>query len=353
MGRFFLSGCLRIKRYSVILIDKMKTIFLISLFLLSPLLASANMAINEVMYNLPRDSGADKGREWVEIYNNGTESIDLSGWRFYEGGTNHRIKNAVGGSLVVPAGGLAVIADRPEKFIADWPGFSGLLFDSSFSLKNSGEVLVLKDGDLREIDRLEYLSAWGGNGDGNSLQMTNGVWTAASPTPGDLNAGISSVAEEKPASEQAEQTEGNVAEPVAVEKPIPREKSEIASDSEVAPVETEPEIALVKSETESAARESKKNEEAKTEPVAKKKITEKNSKAEEPENKILNDNAAGLGQVPKKEIAEPDTLPNPEMAQTASVVSAISDTVRGANEWLTLVLLLGILAGIGSLFIRG
>jgi len=36
-----------------------------------PLSVSAQVVISEIMYDLPQDSGADGGREWVEVYNSG------------------------------------------------------------------------------------------------------------------------------------------------------------------------------------------------------------------------------------------------------------------------------------------
>ena len=139
--------------------------------------------ISEVMYDL---EGADTGREWVEVYNDGSTDVDLSLWKFFEEGTNHQL-NVFQGDGVVPAGEYAVISDNPEKLLLDWPVFSGDIFDSSFSLKNTGELLVLKDGELVEMDQVDYKSEWGAGGDGNSLQRIDGQWQASKPTLGGQN----------------------------------------------------------------------------------------------------------------------------------------------------------------------
>src|SRR3989344_5734849 len=98
----------------------------IILFLI-PASLFANVEITEIMYDV---SGSDTGREWIEVKAN-TET-DLADWKLFEANTNHAL-TLVGGTALVPAGGVAVIADNTEKFLLDFPSFSGTLFDSSFS----------------------------------------------------------------------------------------------------------------------------------------------------------------------------------------------------------------------------
>src|SRR3989304_2670367 len=97
-----------------------------------------NLLINEIMYDI---SGTDDGREWIEVYNAGLGDVDLSALKLFENETNHGITAVA--SAIVPAGGFAVIALDPEKFSVDWPEFPGLVFDSTFSLSNTGEDLAL------------------------------------------------------------------------------------------------------------------------------------------------------------------------------------------------------------------
>ncbi|RLJ08805.1 MAG: hypothetical protein DRP13_01955 [Candidatus Aenigmatarchaeota archaeon] len=102
--------------------------------------------ISEIMYNPKKN---DKGREWIEIYNPG-EPVNVSKWRLYEGGTNHKLK-LIKGSLLIENNAYAVICDNFTAFLHDYPDFSGTLIDSSFSLKNSGEYLALKTSPKGEI----------------------------------------------------------------------------------------------------------------------------------------------------------------------------------------------------------
>ncbi len=57
--------------------------WIFSLWLVLPLFAWAKVTINEVLYD---PSGTDKGKEWLEIYNDSEASVDLTGWQIYSGG---------------------------------------------------------------------------------------------------------------------------------------------------------------------------------------------------------------------------------------------------------------------------
>lgn len=142
----------------------------------------ADVVINEIMYDLVN---ADDGHEWVELYNNGTTSVDIADWRLHENDTNHLLDIKQGASTL-PAGGYAVIASDSAKFLLDNNGFSGVLFDSAFSLSNEGEAIMLKNGDM-VIDTTTYASSTGANGDGRSLQKFSDGWRAAPSTPGSVN----------------------------------------------------------------------------------------------------------------------------------------------------------------------
>lgn len=146
--------------------------------------ACAAVSISEIMYDL---DGTDTDREWVEIYNDGTEGVDLSAWKFVEGNTNHGLVITDGSATLAP-NSYAIIADKPDKFKLDWPNFTGTIFDSSFSLINEpGEELSLKDNTLTVVNTVTYDNTVGAQGDGNSLQKINSVFVSAAPTPGAVN----------------------------------------------------------------------------------------------------------------------------------------------------------------------
>ncbi|MBI4149003.1 lamin tail domain-containing protein [Candidatus Woesearchaeota archaeon] len=150
------------------------------LLFLSP---AAAIEISEVMYN---PEGSDTNHEWVEIYTNET-AVNLSGWKFFEANTPHGL-TLVSGSWLLPNNSFAVIVQNDAIFLLDYPNFSGTLFDSSFDLRNTypGELIALKNS-THFITNLTYNISLGAD-DGLSLQLINGSWYAASPTPGVANA---------------------------------------------------------------------------------------------------------------------------------------------------------------------
>ncbi len=134
----------------------------------------------EVFYDA---EGSDADREWVEVQNYGSENILIGELSLLENEVKHGIEAFSGGSIL-EIGKFLVIADKPERFVLDNPTFSGVLADSSFSLNNSSETLVLMASG-ESIDSYAYSSSTGGAGDGNSLQRkSDGFWFAKTPTPG-------------------------------------------------------------------------------------------------------------------------------------------------------------------------
>ncbi|MDI6591699.1 MAG: lamin tail domain-containing protein [Patescibacteria group bacterium] len=140
------------------------------LFLFFPAKAdSQNLIITELMYNL---EGKDNLHEWVEIYNRGKEDIILLGghspgsWRFNDG-KNHLLNIE---ALTISPGQYFILADDAQTFLADHPGFKGVVIDTVMSLKNTSETLKLIDGEGKEVENVTYQNSWGGNGNGKSLE---------------------------------------------------------------------------------------------------------------------------------------------------------------------------------------
>ena len=143
----------------------------------------ASFEITEIMYDL---DGTDTGREWVEVHNIGTASSDLSKWYLFSDNTKHAL--APQGASNVEAGSYAVITQDAAKFKIDWPNYSGLLFDSSWTgFNNDGETIALKDPDQNIVSSVTFTSSQGGAGNGHSLQKTSSSWVGATPTPGAEN----------------------------------------------------------------------------------------------------------------------------------------------------------------------
>jgi hypothetical protein len=151
-----------------VLISLVIGFLLIGLLLLPmPLQAGdTDILINEIMY---APVPTEEGHEWIEIYNRGTTDVDLTGWKFYENSTDHNLV-LHRGSMTIPSGGYAVIADDADTFLSDYPSYSGTLIDSTWgTLHNDGESLALKNGSGDIVDQVDYSGAWGG-GSGYSLE---------------------------------------------------------------------------------------------------------------------------------------------------------------------------------------
>jgi len=154
------------------------TIALTSFCVLS---AQADVFITEIMYNPSGPDGvtppAPTG-EWVEIYNSGLSSVDVSGWYLDdEDATDWTAISA--GSMLLP-GEAAVIASNPTEFNLAW-GAGIKVFGVTWStLANSGsainEILVLKDSGGTIVDTANYEAGTGGwpiSSNGRSIYLLN------------------------------------------------------------------------------------------------------------------------------------------------------------------------------------
>lgn len=215
------------------------------LFLAAPALTAAQVLITEIMYDLAE--GSDSGREWIEVYNSGA-AINLKDFVIFETGKKHKISSA-GGETTLSPNMYAVIADNAEKFKIDHSGYTGLLFDSAFSLNNTGESISLQNAAGVEIDLVVYAKAHGGSGTGDSLQRlelsSNASFSPGIETPG---AGIPAeglvVTPVKVKAKKA--STKKAAPPAAIEAEIIREKKSLVS------VEKESQVASISITEESA-----------------------------------------------------------------------------------------------------
>ncbi len=180
----FLSRCSAKKNWSLAAFRQVlgfKTLtLLLTLCLVVPGAVRAEIVVTEIMYDLP--TGSDAGREWIEVYNSGPTTVDLSALRLFENGTNHKISGA--GTLAPNM--YAVIADNPTKFKIDWPQYYGLLFDSAFTLGNDGDSIELRDASSTVHSAATFTKSLGAAGDGNSLnkEPSGSTFAPRTPTPG-------------------------------------------------------------------------------------------------------------------------------------------------------------------------
>ncbi len=167
----------------------MRTVGLFALTILFPVFAHATVTITEIMYDVPTSIGADDTREWIEIVNTGSSAVDLTGWKFNDG-ANHILNippaNGGTGSLILSAGGIAILADNATTFLQNlYPSFSGTVIDTTMSLNNtSATITLINASGSVEGNGVSYTKTMGAAGDGNTLQWNGSVVASAAPTPG-------------------------------------------------------------------------------------------------------------------------------------------------------------------------
>ncbi len=134
-----------------------------------------HVKINEIMYNLP---GLDRNREWIELFNGAPEDINITGWKFFEYSTDsYHVFTRGQGSMVIPAGGYAIVAVDATTFLNEHPACNCTVIESGFWLSNTGESIALKDASSAIIDEVSYHNSWGASGNGKTLELNlTGGW---------------------------------------------------------------------------------------------------------------------------------------------------------------------------------
>ena len=118
--------------------------------------AYADVVINEVMAsNGYYENG--NAYDWVELYNNGTETVELSGWGFSDS-KKDLYKFAFPDGAKLKAGGYLTIWCTGEE--NQTPG-KGSSFYAGFKISSEGEKLRLTDQDGNEIQKLELPQQYG------------------------------------------------------------------------------------------------------------------------------------------------------------------------------------------------
>ena len=133
--------------------------------------ATASVVINEIELNPP-----ESGAEWIELYNSGNESVDISGWTatITEGSWKGELSAAPVGTIL-PAGGFYVL-DGQESWNHTDGGY-GTLYTAS------GEEV---DKTALRLDSLGNDFTFGRHPDGFDTN-TDGDWGLASATRGASN----------------------------------------------------------------------------------------------------------------------------------------------------------------------
>ena len=134
--------------------------------------------INEIAWMGTETSGSD---EWIELYNNGNASADLSQWMLEAEDGSPAI--ALSGSI--NAGAYFLIERTDDTTVPDIP--ADLIAPFGNGLSNAGETLYLKRADGSVEDTLRGGEDWenigGDNNTKQTAQRTSSGWITATATP--------------------------------------------------------------------------------------------------------------------------------------------------------------------------
>jgi hypothetical protein len=124
------------------------------------------IVINEIIQN--PSAVSDGNGEWFELFNAGDSAVDIDGWTIQDNDSDsHVINNGTiqdndsdshvinnGGPLMISSGGFLVLGVNGDS--SSNGGVSVDYVYSGLALANGGDELVLIDGTMTEIDRVEW-----------------------------------------------------------------------------------------------------------------------------------------------------------------------------------------------------
>lgn len=192
-----------------------------------PISASAAVVINEIAWAGTAVSAND---EWIELYNSGATSIDLSGWLIEAADGAPSISL----SGMISPGGFFLLERTDDDSVL------GIAADQIYTgaLGNTGEVLRLFDNAGTQVDVVDGSGSWSIGGDSSSrktLQRNGSGWITADGTPRTANSTVDTApaaTEEDESGDTSDDTnngDGSVEDPVDVDI-VSETKKDIAKE---------------------------------------------------------------------------------------------------------------------------
>ncbi len=178
----------------------MKKIVLLISFILLTYNANSQIVINEINY---KDAIDFPTKDWIELYNNSSSSVDISNWVFKDSDDLHEF--IIPNGTIMESGSYLVLVQFLADFQALFPGVSPVLGDFEFGMSGGGELIRLFNSSNQLVDFVEYsdMDPWPTEPDGNgptlelrSPSLDNALassWGASIPpgaehgTPGQQN----------------------------------------------------------------------------------------------------------------------------------------------------------------------
>lgn len=165
-------------------LTSMKLAFLLfATVIFSPAFVNASVIISEIAWMGTANSAND---EWLELYNNGSNDVDLTGW-VLKADDDTPLINLSG---AIPAGGYFLLERTDDNTV---PNVTADLIYTG-ALENSDEILILKNASGSEVDRVDASGGWpaGDNSTKETMQRAGSVWITALATPGAESVGSES-----------------------------------------------------------------------------------------------------------------------------------------------------------------
>lgn len=145
---------------------------------------SANLEITEIMYAPSLGSNY----EWVEIYNNSKNPIDLNKYRFFHGSNSGPLTLRMGATTILAKASYALITKSLKDY--SWLNSGMVLSAGTLSLpdKIGNTFIAISDPDKNILDSVTYDPNLGGAKiNKSSLSKINSEWQNGQPTPGQDN----------------------------------------------------------------------------------------------------------------------------------------------------------------------
>ncbi len=114
------------------------------------------VVINKVYYDIDNEHGNENENEWIELYNNTEESIDLTNWKICDNNSCDTLPD----SNIIPAGGFVVIANKDTTWNY-WEipgGIAKINLDSAIGngLSVTADMLILKNDSDVILDQMNW-----------------------------------------------------------------------------------------------------------------------------------------------------------------------------------------------------
>ncbi len=124
----------------------------------------SDIVINEINY---KDAPDFEVKDWIELYNNSGETVNMSGWVFKDSDDLHEF--IIPNGTAMPPNSYLVLAQSLLDFQSHFPDVSPVLGDFEFGLSGGGELIRLFNSNDVFVDFVEYddEDPWPTEPDGN------------------------------------------------------------------------------------------------------------------------------------------------------------------------------------------